>query len=307
MYDPNDISVIIPTHNRAHTLARAIDSVLQQTQMPGEIIVVDDDSTDDTRGVLKDYEGRVSLLRLQKRSGAAAARNRGLAFSRGPLIAFLDSDDAWLPLKIERQLQAINKNAQAIGAVYCAIVRIDSMSGEQRLVPLSSSRPTLAELCSVNVVGSTSTVLAKKSLVDAIGGFDETLPASQDWDLWLRLRQQDQILGVDEPLVRYFDHPGQISAKVDLVFDGRRLFFLKHSTLIESNLSPQLLSQWQRSLARLAVLCGRFHSALEHQQVAWNRGGRISDYLLLQFVNWCPGVLRWAAVLRRRFLHKISR
>ena len=108
------VSIIIPTRNREALVATAIDSVLNQTQQDFELIVVDDGSTDATQEVLRAYGNRIACLRIDH-AGPSAARNRGIAAAQADLIAFLDSDDLWLPRKLERQLAHYSSNADVAG------------------------------------------------------------------------------------------------------------------------------------------------------------------------------------------------
>ena len=124
------VSVIIPTYNRAHLIGRAIRSVLDQTYQDWELIVVDDASTDDIPGIVKGFtDGRVKYIRHDENKGAAAARNTGIQAARGAYIAFLDSDDEWLPEKLERQVQAFESSDAQVGVIYTGTIAV-SQSGE---------------------------------------------------------------------------------------------------------------------------------------------------------------------------------
>ena len=120
MHSPTIVSAIIPTYNRAHLVTEAIDSVLAQTYPHIEVIVVDDGSTDDTMARLAPYGSRIRVIR-QENAGPAAARNKGIAASSGGLVAFLDSDDLWLPAKIERQVRLLQKAGTSIPCCLCNI------------------------------------------------------------------------------------------------------------------------------------------------------------------------------------------
>lgn len=204
------VSVIIPTFNRAQTIARAVDSVLAQSDPAVELIVVDDGSTDDTRALLENRVG-VTLI-SQSNQGVSAARNAGIKAASGEWIAFLDSDDEWLPEKLKKQKQALWRSQQKI----CHTDEIWIRNGV-RVNPKHKHKKPDGEvfeaslpLCCV----SPSSIVLHRSVLDAVGVFDESLPACEDYDLWLRLFSRYPVTLVDEPLlVKYGGHDDQLSRK----------------------------------------------------------------------------------------------
>ena len=205
-----DISVIIPTYNRAHILPRALDSVLSQTQLPIEIIVVNDGSTDGTKSVLSNYPGLKIID--QQHSGVSAARNIGLEHTNGEWIAFLDSDDEWLPEKLEQQWAAICKDDKLI----CHTEEIWIRNGK-RVNPMKKHQKYgeyIYEKCLPLCVISPSSVMIHQSVFNDIGVFDESLEVCEDYDLWLRICSKYSTLFFDEPLiVKYGGHENQLSRK----------------------------------------------------------------------------------------------
>jgi len=204
------VSVIIPTFNRRHCLPRALDSVLAQTAPAAEVIVVDDGSDDDTGAlVASDYPG-VSYHR-QPNLGVSAARNAGIARARGAWLAFLDSDDEWLPTKLERQLAlaADHSDCPLIHSDEIWIrngVRVNAMRKHGKAGGDIFSR--CLPLCAI----SPSAVMLRADLLAEIGGFDEALPACEDYDLWLRICYRYPVAYIDEPLLRkYGGHRDQLS------------------------------------------------------------------------------------------------
>ena len=182
------ISVIIPTHNRAALLARALDSVFSQyglgEQFDLEVIVVDDGSTDATATVVGEY-AQVRCLRFSTNQGVAAARNAGIEAGRGAFICFLDDDDVWLPGRLKLQLPAFRRHPDA-GAVYSQV--FDAHDGKP--YPASSravSGRIFDALLSGNLIGGVDSVLIRHEALKQTGYFDESLPPCEDWDLWLRL------------------------------------------------------------------------------------------------------------------------
>ena len=209
------VSVIIPTYNRGWILGEAIDSVLAQDYTDYELIVVDDGSTDHTREILDSYERDIIVVE-QANSGVSAARNRGIAESRAQLVAFLDSDDLWLPQKLTHQVEFFKFNPDAL---ICQTeetwlrngVRVNPKKRHHKLSGMIFE-PSLA-LCLV----SPSAVMISKTLFDTVGLFDESLPACEDYDLWLRVSCRYPVFLIDEPLIiKRGGHADQLSKAAGL-------------------------------------------------------------------------------------------
>lgn len=197
-----EVSVVIPTHNRSALLKAAVDSVLQQGFRDHEIVVVDDGSTDDTVNVLKGYDGRVRWLRQPNR-GASAARNAGVRASKGQLVAFLDDDDRFLPDKLAVQVHAMSENPEA-GMSYTGAYLEDPaghrlarvyeawLTGDiyRRLVWRGPYASPIAA----------PTVMVRRAVLDAVGGFDEAMPVAEDNDLWRRIARRYPVLAIQQPL-----------------------------------------------------------------------------------------------------------
>lgn len=196
------ISVVIPTYNRVHYLAKTIDSVLNQTYPNIEIIVVDDGSKDTTIELLKNYGSKIRFIQQSNR-GAPFARNEGARHAHGQYISFLDDDDFWLPNKIEAEVEFLEKNPD-YGFVYCDTHYINEQ-GEitgKRMLSYDEVQ-TFERLYQGNFIISTSVVLVRKSCLDTVGIFDESLPQSQDYDLWLRLAKRFKFAYLDKILCCY--------------------------------------------------------------------------------------------------------
>jgi glycosyltransferase involved in cell wall biosynthesis len=204
------VSVVVPTFNRAGLLGRALRSVFGQTRPADEVIVVDDGSTDDTgERVQRDFPG-VRYLRQDQR-GVSAARNRGVVAAEGEWIAFLDADDEWRRAKLERQLAALGDHP---GCLICHTDEIWIRRG-QRVNPRKRHAKAggyIFQRCLPRCAISPSSVLIHRTLLDEVGGFDETLPACEDYDLWLRICWRHEVVFVDEPLVvKHGGHADQLS------------------------------------------------------------------------------------------------
>lgn len=216
------VSVIIPTHNRRALLERAVRSVSNQTFSDFELIVVDDGSTDGTRTSFKKIVRAYSHTPLQnhpiqiirqKHRGVSAARNAGIRAARGKFIAFLDSDDEWLPEKLERQVLFFLENPRAL---ICQTEEIWIRNG-RRVNSMEKHKKCSGRIfkqCLPLCIVSPSAVMMKKELFEKVGHFDESFPACEDYDLWLRVSARFPIYLIDEPLiVKYGGHADQLSRK----------------------------------------------------------------------------------------------
>ncbi len=208
----SSIAVIIPTYNRIDTIPGALDSVLDQTHPPDEIIVVDDGSTDGTAELLPEKYPSVKVLR-QQQAGVSSARNRGVASAESEWIAFLDSDDLWMPEKLERQMQAIDSNP---GTVLCHTNEIWIRNGRRvnAMKKHGKSGGWIFQDCLPLCAISPSSVLIRRDLLDSLGGFDPSLPACEDYDLWLRICARHPVLYLPDSLItKYGGHEDQLSRK----------------------------------------------------------------------------------------------
>ena len=185
------VSLVIATFNHARLLGEALDSALSQTLGGVDVVVVDDGSTDDTPAVLARYGGRVRIVRQPNR-GLAAARNAGIAAARGRYLAFLDADDVVAPTKLAEQL-AVLERAPGVGWTYCDVMIETAATGGKITASerfgygaRSLDGWLFPELIRGNFIPAIAP-LVRRSLIDATGGFDESLTALEDWDLWLRL------------------------------------------------------------------------------------------------------------------------
>lgn len=227
------VSVVIPTHNRARTIERAIRSVLEQSFEDLEVIVIDDASTDDTVAVVGALDdSRVRLVRLASNEGACAARNRGIEEARGPYVAFQDSDDAWRQGKLARQMRLFEESADAPLIAYCGFVRKTGdtaveVPGRRDGHRSGDMIPTLLHR---NLV-STQTLVAPRECLLAVGGFADDLPRLQDWDLAIRLARLYPFRIVDAPLVDVFTTPGSITKDAHAFLMACRMLLDRHQAL----------------------------------------------------------------------------
>jgi teichuronic acid biosynthesis glycosyltransferase TuaG len=203
------VSVIIPTYNAAHYISRAIESVLQQTMPDLQVIVANDGSIDGTETIVQTYGARVEYIRINHAGLPAVTRNAGLSIAKGEYIAFLDTDDVWLPEKLEKQLAAMRRENCLASSTNAWRVQ----TGESESLYFKDPVPeilTFQHLLSANFVICSSAML-HHSVLERIGNFPESpsLKAWEDYAFWLRAAAITNWAYILEPLIRYTDMPSQ--------------------------------------------------------------------------------------------------
>lgn len=227
------ISVVIPSYNRAATIERSVNSVLNQTYKDIEVIVVDDCSTDNTFDVVKkliNADNRVRYYKLDKNSGACVARNKGLELAQGEYIAFQDSDDEWLPEKLELQMKAMTKN-QA-DACFCQFTRFNA-HGEMVVPNLESGFVPRDVLLAESIV-STQTLIGKKHIFDNVK-FDSAMPRLQDYDIVVRLSKNSTFYLLAQPLVNMYEQSDSISTNWEKLKTAMEVLKRKYQEDIKNN------------------------------------------------------------------------
>ena len=198
------VSVVVPTYNRAELLRRALAGVLAQSYGNFELLVIDDGSTEDIEGVVQGLnDARLKYLRQPGNRGVAAARNRGLTEAAGSLIAFLDSDDEWTPDKLSGQIETLQRADPRVGLVYSGLIEIGSDGVRTTWVPTERGDVWKAMLERNIVHFGASGVMIRRDVVDLIGGFDESLPAIEDYDYWTRAARFFRFDFTAAPLICY--------------------------------------------------------------------------------------------------------
>jgi glycosyltransferase involved in cell wall biosynthesis len=205
------VSVVVPAHNAASTLAAAVRSALDQTRPPDEVVVVDDGSTDATPTVVGELGDEVRLV-TQRQSGPSAARNAGVTASSGDWLAFLDADDQWHPEKLERQLRVADDDVVLVATDWAR-----ELTGLEAPQPVPTSVITTAEILLLNRF-QTSTVLLRRDAFVEAGRFDPSLDGVEDWDMWLRASRQGRVVKLDWPFVRYADVATGYSKELERVY-----------------------------------------------------------------------------------------
>ncbi|WP_343928820.1 glycosyltransferase family 2 protein [Pigmentiphaga daeguensis] len=232
------ISVILPTYNRAAYLGPSIKSVLNQTWHGElEMIVVDDCSDDNTKEIISQLKDpRIRYIESQKRAGAAAARNTGVAASTGDWIAFIDSDTIWYPEKLAKQVGAIQqRTSDTYSLTYCRLRKQKhEESGWENHPQRVYSGLVYEKLLFDNFI-DTPSVLMKRETFEAVGGFDPRLPRFQDWDLFLRVSQQNSVLGMEEVLFDSLTLAGAISSNDRARLEALLIIHSKYLSDISKN------------------------------------------------------------------------
>jgi glycosyltransferase involved in cell wall biosynthesis len=273
-YNKNPIvSVIIPTYNRAWIVKESILSVLAQTFQDYELIVVDDGSTDHTQTILDEFQDRIEVIH-QKNSGVSAARNHGVAAAKGKLIAFLDSDDLWMPEKLAIQTEFFASNPDIR---ICQTDEIWIRNG-CRMNPKKYHKkpsgeiflPSLA-LCLV----SPSAVMMEKEFFTLMGGFDETLPACEDYDFWLRIGCKYHVSLIPQPLViKRGGHEDQLSGTLGLdryrIRSLSKILETENLTLIQFQKTVEMLNTKIDIYANGCIKRGNLEEAVYIKSLAKN-------------------------------------
>ena len=234
-----EISVIIPTYNRCDLLKRAINSVIKQTITPKEIIIVDNGSTDKTYQMVSSLFPEINYF-TEKKRGVSAARNKGILESKSKWIAFLDSDDAWKPTKLEKQMEYSLFNEDKYRIIHTDETWYRNKKFLNQLKKHKKSGGNIfknsLQLCCI----SPSSVVLKKQIFEEYGLFDENLEVCEDYDMWIRITAKEEVGFLDSPLVsKYGGHSDQLSKK----FWGMDRFRIKS---LEKNLKNEYFSKSQK-------------------------------------------------------------
>jgi glycosyltransferase involved in cell wall biosynthesis len=259
------VSVVIPTYNRARLLPKAVGSVLSQTYTEFEVIVVDDASTDNTEEAINDIaDERIRYIRHEENRGGSAARNTGIKAARGEYIAFQDSDDEWLPGKLEKQMTVFSDTPPEVGVVYTGFWRVSN--GERIYIPGDDVKRKegyiLKELLRGNFV-TTPAIVVRKNCFEKVGLFDELLPRFQDWELTIRLARDFQFRIINEPLVVNTWQKDSLSMDQSALVKSLRLIIEKHRSLYERE-SRRLLASKYYSLGDMLCREGDVRSARDY-------------------------------------------
>src|SRR5690242_6590880 len=231
------VDVVIPVRDGARFLGACLDSVLAQTRTVESVLVVDDGSRDETPQIVAGYAKRVARIRLIQTEpcGLSHARNEGIRAASAEFIAFIDSDDIWKHDKIERQMAVLGAASKDLGFVHCAFFTIDEDGAklDNPHLPTPSKRGDIFVdlLEGYPLSGSASAVVARRTALLQVGGFDESLTFGEDFDLWLKLARVSHVDYVSDQLVGIRQHAGSMQRRHDPTRRERR--FLSHIYILE--------------------------------------------------------------------------
>jgi glycosyltransferase involved in cell wall biosynthesis len=272
---PPQVSIVLPAFNRADSISPAIQSVLRQTWQDFELIVVDDGSSDGTAEVARRIEDtRIKVIALPQNMGVCAARNAGIDAACGKWVAFQDSDDEWLPEKLSLQMARLGALDNPWIGAYCGMIIISANSLETSAEKRQSKRTSIKYWPASNTLNlegdisqsllgksliSTQTLIARRDILDAIGGFDTDLSALVDWDLALRMSECGEIAFIDEPLVIQRFSENSITRDRKRRVKARRQVIAKHHNRLTSH--PKAYAEQLQILAGEERLMGNFKAA----------------------------------------------
>ena len=291
------VSVILPTFQRAATIAVAIESVLTQSYSALELIVVDDASTDETEAIVRGFDdARISYLRHENNRGGGAARNTGLERARGEFLAFQDSDDRWISDKLERQIAFLHERPE-VDLVWSPYRRGDSGTLHPAEPERAPRGNILSPLLRANFIG-TPTIVARRGCYERSGGFDERLPRFQDWEWMIRVAAQAQVDHLNDPLVDAGWADNNITGGHDAALvEAERILLEKHRETFAADSNATLAYRlWH--YAHVCFMAGQSAAGLpamrEAQQLDYH-----ASWTLTALLGRFPSIYRWLYRMRQ--------
>lgn len=253
---PPVVSVVIPTLDRPRLLERAIRSVLGQTFTDYDVWVIDDSKTGAAAGVVEGFSNPLIQYAKNPRKGANQARNLGIRLSRGQYIAFLDDDDEWLPEKLEMQVGLLERSGASTGGAFCHLMYIDPEKDFSKIIRVPGHNSPEDSLANMGQMGTTSTIIVKREVFDAVGGFDEGFPALQDAEMVMRISQRYRLASAPRVLVKYYATKVSITKNPFNKVEAHLLLMKRYGALLRSR---RFLAYYYRVVGIL--LCSRGHMA----------------------------------------------
>lgn len=246
------VSVIIPTYNRVKHLLPAIKSVLRQTYQNFELIISDDGSTDDTRQVVISLNNsKIRYITNKGSKGPGGNRNNGISHAHGEYVAFLDDDDEWLPDKLQHQVDILRKSSGTVCGVFTNVNYMDKKSGQliKRNPIFVNPKQNLLRQLVIKSPIYTSTIMVKKTCLEKVGRFDESIHYMEDLDLWIKLAKKWKFEYLPSPLINYYVHStDQLSKNLEGQIAGKEKLFKRYPKLFRHD-----RKRWSRYLLSLGV------------------------------------------------------
>jgi len=300
------VSVVVPTFNRRQMLERALQSIENQSYDRIEVIVVDDGSSEDLSGALGVCRKKaVKLIRLAENSGACVARNRGIDEAAGEYVAFLDSDDEWLPSKIERQVAILSSvEGRGIGIVTCGFSVVRHSRVVKSWLPTESGSLWALALAGCRVGWGTPLVLLRRSLVELHRlRFDVRLGSRQDWDFFIQCALHAEVACVRSVEVLVNDHEGARVRSGVRALESTKICRVKYSGLLCGY--EEVERKFLATSAEIAFSAGAISDAMEYLRSAMAGSQRSASIYFWVFVCWpyCRGRF-WGV---QRFLLELAR
>lgn len=294
------ISVIIPAHNRPEQLARALGSVVAQSFRDFEVLVVDDGSRPALDGVVRAcHDSRVKYLRHREPLGASAARNTGIRHARSDFIALLDDDDSWEPDKLSLQWQRFQKASARLGIIHGGC----SQKCDRSDALLSVSQPRVRGEAYVDSLSfcilASPTPLIPRQCFDATGLYDESFPASQDREMWIRITRRYTVDFVNAIVANRFIHSGQMTSDLRVKVAGRTMLYHKFRNVLDAN--PACKAKHLDALDRLYTLDHRMKNARDflRDMIFTRKSGKYTPHFRLALSVLSPHLYR--NIMQRRF------
>lgn len=266
------VSIIIPTYNRANCISRCINSVIEQTVTNWEIVIIDNNSTDSTLEIINGFsDERISTIKIDNNGIVAASRNIGIRLSKGEYVAFLDSDDWWLPEKLEISLSELESGSDLVYHDMYNISKLPVDAKKHLIVATRAlSRPVFIDLLTNGNAVINSSVVVRRNFLEEIRGFSEEkeLIGAEDFDGWIRISKlTDKFSRLEPTLGYYWSGGGNVtSAKTRLT----NTLFLRHKYKLElNNIFGNKLPGWiLYSLARASVALGKYADARKYASLS---------------------------------------
>ena len=275
------VSVIIPTHNRAEFLRSAITSVLNQTFQDFEIIIIDDASKDHTREIITSFnDARIKVIHNQVSKGAAGARNIGLIHTNCEYTAFLDDDDEWLPEKLKIQTCLLDNSPPEIGGVCTGCFTIDKVSG--RL--LSTYNTEMNNIYKINFI-ATSSILLRRECFEKCGLFDENMPTSSDYDMWIRISKIFSFKIVKNTLANHCYHENSLTLDNEKKGIGLEILIAKHDDFFKKDF---------KAYSKLYISLGVYYlnnGEVQKGRKAFSKAIRMNPFEMRNYFNFLLSLL----------------
>lgn len=231
MYQKSLVSIIIPCYNAEKFIKETIQSVLNQAYTNWELIIVNDGSIDNSESHIKEFKDNRIQYKPTKNGGVSKARNIGINLAKGEFIAFLDADDIFELTNLQEKVTYLDANPK-IGLVHSSEQKFDHITSNNLTITHGKGGDVLSELLEMNstVIHSPASILMRHELLTKIGGFDEQLSTSADWEFWVRVAVQTKIGFINKPLIKYRIHPDQMHLNVKRMESDMTYAFKKCKT-----------------------------------------------------------------------------